>query len=122
MNRKWIWMLISVLAALLSACTAKSEGVDTSSVQHTVTFYDGSVVLGEYLVTDGEHPEIIPETGEQWMDQNGDPADPLEAVVVKDMSFYVRRALTVISARPLLLQAEGGRFEPDAPLTRGEAA
>lgn len=119
-------LALCVLASCISREAAQKQMPATAQVSaeenyHTVSFYDGSVVLQQVAVKDGSAPDQYPQ-GYAWRDASGRTVDPATMVVTRDVSLYTRVSARVRSEHTRYMTATDGYFRPDEDLTRGEAA
>ena len=117
----FVCALFVVLASCIDRSTAEQQQGVGEENYHTVTFYDGSLILSQEPVEDGGTIANVPQ-GHEWRDAYGSPVDPVAVAVWADMDLYVREPMALTGGHVRYLTGANRLFQPEGTVSRGLAA
>ena len=125
MKRKTAVILsfVSIFMCVLASCVIRDRSAvaEIKPEEYTVTFYQDQQVLSQEKVTEGGHAVNVPQ-GMSWRNETGSIVDPAAIAVTRDMAFYARGNAALRTGHIQYLTIQGEQFQPDAHVTRGQAA
>ena len=117
----FVCALFAVLASCINRSTAEKQIVQEGNY-HTVTFYNGSLILSQEPVPDGGSIQNVPQGYDAWRDAYGASVDPAVIAVWADMDLYVQEPVTLAEGHVRYLTGANRLFRPEGTVSRGQAA
>ena len=117
----FVCALFAVLASCINRSTAEKQIVQEGNY-HTVTFYNGSLILSQEPVLDGGSIQNVPQGYDAWRDAYGASVDPAVIAVWADMDLYVQEPVTLAEGHVRYLTGANRLFRPEGTVSRGQAA